>query len=193
MSSYTDQSRKNCHGFADIEQHIRITMAKVLNKFPILLVGIWMVILIPPTFGQGQISGQEIDQSSPPNDQASPSNASSPGQDALSGHKLSIAEILDLLSGATLYGKYVDGRPDWKEHSSVTGQLFDVQREWLEVGQWNAYEDFVCYSYAVPSDGMGPGLSCFDVYEYKGDFYFYSMGSDYLVGYTYRVDRPGLM
>lgn len=109
------------------------------------------------------------------------------------GQRLSEAALLDLLSGSTLYGTYTDERPDWAEQTAVTGQVFDVARDWLEVGQWATADDVVCYSYFLPSGGLAPGTSCFDVYEYGGDYYFYSTGTDYLVGYTTRVDRPSLM
>jgi len=109
------------------------------------------------------------------------------------GTRLDETAIVDLLSGSTLYGKYLDGRPDWAEQTAVTGQLFDVARDWLEVGQWSTYGDAVCYSYFLPTGALAPGTSCFDVYEFEDDYYFYSVGTDFLVGYTYRVDRPSLM
>lgn len=97
-------------------------------------------------------------------------------------------EVLNLLSGATLYGKYADGRPDWAEQTAVTGQLFDVADGWKEVGSWTTIADMACYRYVE-----GTSLSCFDVYESEGIYYFYSPGTDQLVAYTTRIDRPPMM
>ena len=101
---------------------------------------------------------------------------------------LSEQEVLNLLSGATLYGKYTDGRLDWAEQTAVTGQLFDVADDWREVGSWTMIADMVCYRY------VGEGnLSCFDVYESDAIYYFYTSGTENLVAYTTRIDRPPMM
>lgn len=97
-------------------------------------------------------------------------------------------EVLNLLSGATLYGKYTDGREDWAEQTAVTGQLFDVADEWKEVGSWTTIADMACYRYVD-----GGNLSCFDVYEAEGVYYFFTPGTENLVAYTTRIDRPPMM
>ena len=109
-------------------------------------------------------------------------------QDNPIGKRLSEEELNHLLYGSTLYGKYVDGRPDWAEQTAVTGQLYDAADNWKEVGQWGMVGDAACYQY------YNTGLRhCFDVYEADGRFYFYSAGTDYLVAYTTRVEREQIM
>ena len=97
-------------------------------------------------------------------------------------------EILNLLSGATLYGEYTDDRPGWAEQTAVTGQLFDGADNWKEVGRWTVIADMACYQYEEDA-----GLSCFDVYEVEEVYYFYAPGTDRLVAYTTRIDRPPMM
>lgn|GEM_PF-3241804 len=114
------------------------------------------------------------------------SAAAEEGTDGL--RSLSEQEVLNLLSGATLYGKYTDDRPDWAEQTAVTGQLFDVADDWKEVGSWTTIAGMACYRYVD-----GGNLSCFDVYELDSVYYFYSPGTDNLVAYTIRIDRPPMM
>ena len=97
-------------------------------------------------------------------------------------------EILNLLSGATLYGEYTDGRPGWAEQTAVTGQLFDGADDWKEVGRWTVIADMACYQYEDKAD-----LSCFDVFEAGGVYYFYAPGTERLVAYTTRIDRLPMM
>ena len=105
-----------------------------------------------------------------------------------SQRSLSEPDILYLLSGSTLYGEYTDGRPPWAEQTAATGQLFDVTDEWREVGSWTVIADMACYRYVDAG-----GLSCFDVYEAAGVYYFYTPGTDQLIAYTTRIDRPPMM
>lgn len=108
--------------------------------------------------------------------------------DELELRMLEEQEVLDLLSGATLYGKYTDGRPDWAEQTAATGQLFDAADEWREVGSWTTIADMACYKYIENGD-----MSCFDVYEKDGVYYFFSPGTDRLIAFTTRIDRPPMM
>lgn len=104
------------------------------------------------------------------------------------GQRLSQDEITHLLYGATLYGEYVDGRPDWAEQTAVTGQLYDVLKDWEEVGRWSVVSGMACYQYF--ETGTVP---CFDVTLYEERYYFYSAGSDELVAITTRVEREPIM
>jgi len=104
------------------------------------------------------------------------------------GQKLSREEIVELLSGATLYGVYTDGRPDWAEQTAVTGELYDATDEWHDVGRWGTSGDLACYTYWRTMYQY-----CFDVYENDGQFYFYIPGTDELIAYTYRIDRDEMM
>jgi len=106
----------------------------------------------------------------------------------IDGRKLDQEEIVELLSGATLYGVYLDGRPDWAEQSTVTGELYDAADKWREVGRWGTSGDVACYTYWAAMRQY-----CFDVYEQDGQFYFYVPGTDTLVAYTYRIDRDEMM
>lgn len=93
-------------------------------------------------------------------------------------------EIVAIFSGATLFGKYTNGRPDWAEESAVTGQLYDVDLNWQIVGTWGTIDDLICYTYWTT------GLQhCFDVYQEGGQLFFYEPGTDELIAYTYRIDR----
>jgi len=104
------------------------------------------------------------------------------------GQRLSPEEITELLYGATLYGEYVDGRPDWAEQTAVTGQLYDVMKDWKEVGRWSVVEGKACYQYL--NNGRIP---CFDVTFYDKRYYFYLSGTDELVAITTRVERAPVM
>jgi hypothetical protein len=109
-------------------------------------------------------------------------------QEGPGGKKLTEDEINHLLYGATLYGKYTDGRPDWSEQSAVTGQLYDGGNDWEEVGRWGLLGDMACYQY------YNTGLQhCFEVYEFNEQFFFYSPGTDHLIAYTTRIDREQIM
>ena len=90
--------------------------------------------------------------------------------------KLEEPELLAVLSGATLYGRYEDGRPDWAEQTAATGQLYDVTDEWREVGSWTIIADMACYKYFDTGR-----VSCFDVYREGDEYLFYSPGTDHLV------------
>ena len=87
-----------------------------------------------------------------------------------------------------MYGKYTDGRPDWKEQTSVNGSLLDAADEWTEVGSWNVIGRMACYSYWDPA-----GTHCFDVYEEDGTYFFYLPGTDDLIAYSYKVEKRPMM
>ncbi len=111
-----------------------------------------------------------------------------PAAESPVGTRLTEEDVTYLLYGSTLYGIYVDGRPDWAEQTAVTGQLYDVTDDWAEVGTWNVIDGMACYYYWRSS-----GLFCFDVYEWQGQYYFYVAGSTRLVAITTRVERQPLM
>ncbi len=104
------------------------------------------------------------------------------------GRQLLEEEVLDLFSGTVMFGKYTDGRPDWKEQTSVNGELLDVEQEWVVVGTWTVVSDMVCYRYWEP-----PGTHCFDVFERDETYYFYLPGTDKLIAHSYKVEKRPMM
>ena len=98
--------------------------------------------------------------------------------------RLTRDEIVTIFSGAALFGKYTDERPDWAEETAVTGQLYDVNLNSKIVGTWGTINDTVCYTYWETALQY-----CFDVYEEDGQLFFYGPGTDELIAYTYRIDR----
>ncbi len=104
------------------------------------------------------------------------------------GRQLIEEEVVELFSGTVMFGKYTDGRPDWKEQTSANGTLLDAADEWSEVGTWTVIADMVCYRYWDHAD-----THCFDVFERENAFYFYLPGTDILVAYSYKVEKRPMM
>ena len=104
------------------------------------------------------------------------------------GIRLRKDDIARLFAGASLYGEYTEGRPDWAEETAVTGELYDAAENWNEVGRWGTSGDYVCYTY-----WHNMSQYCFEVYEVDGQLFFYTPGTDQLIAFTYRIERDQMM
>jgi len=71
------------------------------------------------------------------------------------GYRLSGAQILKILPGATLHGRYSEaaGGGTWIEHYTPEGDVYLIQPEGRLFGRWRVVSDTVCYTYDLDPNG----------------------------------------